>query len=336
MNLQEKQTQNIKTQLLKISEDISSIIQSNTIINENIFSYLTEKIDNLPPMLKEQIKDVSDIVKENKTVVSLYGEVLAEIPFSTSLYQDVCVQMETHFTPHRKLRQTMLELDGRLRALYAAKDGYIENLLKFKKAEIKVRKITEELQDPDLDDYEKELKQLKLIEYQYELEKAKRELESSLHLIKDAMIKVVMYRQLAEKYKKEVEESGLSFEESEVIYYVLYLTKDAEAQLKTNGRIDTGTYGAIAQLPEYMRKKVLQNINFIIEKIKQGEGNDEYLFIKYYDLMVPKKTGENEFDGFKLTEFIELEPIKLLTNSKQIEEEVNKLISENHINEDNK
>lgn len=281
-------------------------------INETIFDKLTENTQNLPEIVKQEFKEIAEIIKNDLNVPQLYGEILAEIPFSTSLYQDICVQMESHFTPHRKLRQVMLELDNRLRALYAAKDGYANSYFKYQRLQAKIEKLQEELNDPNLSPADKKIKEIKIMEYQYDLQKAKRELESSTHLIKDAMLKVAMYKQLAEKYKKEVEESGLSFEESEVIYYVMYFAKDIESQLRTMGRIDTGTMGAIAQLPEAMRKRVLWVANFIAEKLQNGEGKDEYIHIKYRDEIIPKKTGENEFDGFKLTEFINLEPIKLL------------------------
>lgn len=206
-----------------------------------------------------------------------------------------------------------MELDNRLRALYAAKDNFVETYYKLEELKVKRAKLIHEIEnDSNLSEFDKEIKKIKLEKIEYDIQKHERELKSIINLIKDAMLKVAMYQSLIEQYKKEVEESGLSFEESEVIYYVMYFTKDAEVQLRTMGRIDTGTMGAIAQLPEVIRRKVLQNIQFIAEKLQMGEGKDEYLFIKYKDELLPKKTGENEFDGFNIKEFIGTDIIKLL------------------------
>lgn len=267
----------------------------------------------MPEKLVKQFEQIENIIKNNQTIIDLYNKELAEIPFSTSQYQDVCVQMEQHFTPHRKLRQAIMELDSRLRALYAAKDSFVETYYKLEELKVKREKLIYEIENDDkLSSFDKEIKRIKLKKLEYDIQKQERELKSVINLIKDAMLKVAMYQSLIEQYKREVEESGLSFEESEVIYYVMYFTKDIEVQLRTMGRIDTGTMGAIAQLPEIIRRRVLQNIQFITEKLQMGEGKDEYLFIKYRDELLPKKTGENEFDGFSLKEFIGTDVIKIL------------------------
>lgn len=206
-----------------------------------------------------------------------------------------------------------MELDSRLRALYAAKDSFVETCYKLEELKVKREKLIYEIENDDkLSSFDKEIKRIKLKKLEYDIQKQEKELKSVINLIKDAMLKVTMYQSLIEQYKREVEESGLSFEESEVIYYVMYFTKNIEVQLRTMGRIDTGTMGAIAQLPEIIKRKILQNIQFITEKLQMGEGKDEYLFIKFRDELLPKKAGENEFDGFSLKEFIGTDVIKIL------------------------
>lgn len=292
-------------------EEVTSVAP----ISRTIFDKLAKSIEGVPLSISRHFDNISKIITENKTLPQLYGDVLVEIPISTSLFQDVCVQFETHFTPHRKLRQAMLELDSRLRALYAAKDGHMKAYFKVQQIKIRVEKLERELEQ-ETDEFNRRLKILKLEESKYELEKSKRELESALHLVKDAMLKVAMYQELVDKFKKEVEESGLSFEEAEMVYFVMYFTKDAEVQIRTMGRVDTGTFGAIAQLPDGIRQKVLKNIDFIVEKLNAGEGKDDYIYKKYWNELLPKKTGENEIEGCKINEFTMLEPIKVLAKER--------------------
>lgn len=277
------------------------------------------KSEQYPVEVREGISNVLDIVKEEKQLTQLYPEVLAEVPISTSLFQDKCVQYEICHTPHKKLRQAILEMQNRLSALYTAKTGHKKAMLKVVRLESELEDLQEDL-EKETDERKKKKLNLDIIRKEILLEEAKRGLTSSSHLVKDAALKVVMQQKLVEQYQKEVEESGLSFEESEFIYYVMYFTKDAEIQLRTAGRIDTGTFGAISQLPEGLRKKVLWNISFIKKKLFE-EGwppEGDYIFHVFRDVLEPKKTGPDEYEGVNIKEFLSVTPIKLL--SKEAEE----------------
>lgn len=284
-----------------------------------IFELLTKENIALPVVVSKNFELIKDIINNESTMPELYGKILSEIPVSTSLFQDKCVQYEVQFTSHRKLRQAMLEMDGKLQALYAAKTGN-------RKADLKIRKLLANIEDTkiSLNNSELSAKEIRNLEFEMEeylndLEEVKRDMKMALHMVKDAMLKIAQQKELIDVLLKEVEDSGLSYEESEVIYYVMYFTKDAEVQLRTMGRVDTGTYGAIAQLPEGIRKKVLSNIEFIKTKL-QDDYNGDYIYILYRDQLIPKKTGEMEYEGMKLCQFLGIEPIKILAS--KIEAEV--------------
>ena len=119
-----------------------------------------------------------------------------------------------------------------------------------------------------------------------------------------------------EKFQEEVEESGLSYEESEVCYYIMYFSSEVERQLKTGDhQIDRGTYMAISQLPDPIRLKMLSNISFLRKKIFE-EGYDtekDYIFKTHQDVLLPKRTGPGEFEGVKVADILGIEPIKLLS-----------------------
>ena len=169
-----------------------------TIVTKNIFNALAKDeqlVSSLPAELNQKLTEVADIISQNKTLPQLYGDVLTEIPVSQSLFQDVCVQYEIHFTPHRKLRQAMLELDSRLRALYAAKDGHAEAFYKVEQTKLKLEELENELTNTT-DEFERRKLELRVSKLKYELEKKYRDLENAIHLVKDAMLKVAMHQTL--------------------------------------------------------------------------------------------------------------------------------------------
>ncbi len=293
------------------NQDLALIIEND---KEQFLSVID---NNYPTEIKEGINQVVDILTQEKQITDLYPEILAEIPISTSQFQDTCVQYGQHFTPHKKLRQAVMELQDKLGALYAAKTSHKKAMLKVERTKLEIENLEEELDLAVKENDDKSSKRLKLslLEKQVELEENERGLNSSSHLVKDAMLKVIQQENLVDKYKKEVEESGLSYEESEVEYYVMYFTYDAEKQLRTMGRIDTGTFGAIGQLPEEIRKKVLNNISFLKHKLFEENypAEGDFLCKVFFEELRPKKTGENEMEGMKVDKFIGSKTIKLLS-----------------------
>lgn len=257
---------------------------------------------------------ITNILSEEKQLTDLYPEIIAEIPISTSQLQDTCVQYEQHFTPHKKLRQSLLELQDKLSALYAAKTSHKKAVLKVERTELEIENLRNELSSYD-DEYTIKRLTLTILEKEVDLEEDKRSVNNSFHLIKDTMLKVIQHQELIKKYKDEVSKSGLSFEESEAEYYVMYFTSEVEKQLRTANRIDTGTFGAISQLPEQLRLKVLKNISFLKHQLytENYPAEGDYIWKVYYDQLKPVKTGEGEIEGMKVSDFIGTDTIKILS-----------------------
>ncbi len=282
-------------------------------INKNSLSIVASK--QYPISVQKGIEDVSMIISEEKHITDLYPQVLAEIPISTSQFQDQCVQYEQHSTPHKKLRQAMLEMQDKLNALYAAKTGHKKAILKLERNKLEIENLQNEINtcEPLSSDYKRLY--LSILEKEVDFEENKRGVGSSQHMIKDAMLKVVQQRELVTRYEKEVKESGMSFEESEVYYYVFYFLNDVEKQLRTAGRVDTGTLGAIFQCPKPVRLKILKGISFIKNKLfKDGYPEDGDAICKVYEKeLAPVKTGDGEMEGMSIQNFIGMEPIKILS-----------------------
>jgi len=327
---------------------------------QNLLPYVYEDSDALaiskivkeafPEETKEEMLQITKILEEEKHVPQLYPHVVAEIPMSQSSVLDVCVQYLDHFTPHRKLRQVMLEMQNRLDALHSAKRSYHKAAIKVERLRLEMQKLSAEIDDIKsqidqllakgedkldanqrvmLQDLRFRLQELELdkAELKVDLDEALSGRRSAQHMIKDAMLKVVAQRKLAKRFEAEVRESGLSFEESEMVYYVLYFTRDAEKQIRTMGRIDTGTFGAISQLPEGLRRKVLSNIEFIRRKLNEGWPPDgDFIFLEYWEEMLPKRTGPGEIEGVKVDEFLGYKPPKIISDKECETEDLSTVI----------
>lgn len=293
------------------------LIEVKERINENPLSIVAA--EQYPLSVQEGISEISNIIDNENQITDLYPQVLAEIPISTSQFQDQCVQYEQHYTPHKKLRQSMLEMQDKLGALYTAKTGHKRAILKLERNKLEIENLQIEMEtckpmmgEEMSGDYRRLY--ISLLEKEVDLEENQRGMDSSQHMIKDAMLKVVQQRELVTRYEKEVEESGMSFEESEVYYYVFYFLNDVEKQLRTGGRIDTGTMGAIFQCPAPVRLKILKGISFIKNKLfTEGYPEEGDSICKVFeDELAPKKTGDGEMEGMSIQNFIGMEPIKIL------------------------
>ncbi|MCF7927434.1 MAG: hypothetical protein K9L74_07690 [Candidatus Izimaplasma sp.] len=328
-----------------------------------------------PAELQSGLNEVLDLVQNNKTLPDLYEKELKETMVSSSIFQDLAVQMESHYTPHRKLRQVMLQLDDKLGALDSGKNSHKKAIVKCQSLENEVNELQEIYEILDKEDAEIDFDlALRLSNITYttkssgmdnyvtnkvindnvinivnnnpitnqkyinsikdkvkialgnkivDYEEAQRGMKSSQHMIKDAAIKAHQLRLQADKYSKEVEESDLSFDESEFVYYVMYFTAEIERQLRTGDhQIDRGTYMAVSQLPDFIRKKVQKNIDYIYEKLKNMSPSDDYLFLTDREVLEPyyerDENGVLFVEGHSVNEYLMIEPIRVL--SKQIEE----------------
>ena len=330
------------------------------ILNDNKELNLQETFDRklnsilgsskFPVEIKQKLDIVLQDVNANKNIVDLYSDILSEIPISSSHFQDQCVQFEEHFTPHRKLRQCMLQLQDRLDSLDAAKNSFLKNVLRIKqlKEDIDyIKKHIDNIESGNLvidnfyemseyidstsfnemmfryfeknnftpgslrDKVKRKLENV-LFEKSIELQEAERSLTSTEHLVKDASLKVVHHKNLIEKYQKEVEESGMCFEVSEMIYYVMYFTTEIEKQLRTMGRPDTGTFGVLRFLPDGIRKKVLSNMEYIKTKLGTMKDSDDFISVVNKDVLLPKIEGDC-VEGVHYKEFTNIENINILS-----------------------
>lgn len=357
----------------EINNDKEQVISSALVIKNELENklqlsknYLRLNVDqfskNYPKEIRDGMNNIIEQVNNNVTLPDLYNEILEEVSVGQSTVQSQSVQMEQHFTPHRKMRQVMLELDGKLGALDTAKNGCKNTVVKIHtlKEEIEsLQEIYNELESSNVITYDlllllsvhfpnlistqlldqaikneninsEKLSKLffskvksKLGQKIVKFDEAERGLKSHQHMVKDAAFAAYHLQSLVDLYKKEIEETGWSFEMSEIYYYVMYFTSEGEKQIRTGGRVDTGTFGVVCCLPFNLQKKIQENWNFIkkqhFKTLEENEGIDTfigYYWQTYKDLLEPKQTGEDEFEGVKLQDFINVDVPKLLTKKR--------------------
>ena len=334
-------------------------------------------LEEFPVTVQKGVQEIIDIVESNKSLPQLYEKELKETMVSTSIFQDICVQMEEHHTPNRKLRQVMLELGNKLDALDAAKNTHKKIMVKIQTLHDEVENLQNIYKDLEkgtidfdlalrlstvkyitnngMDNYInnevispsvleivsngtliKNLNFIKTIKDKVKIalgnkivdyEEALRSMESTKHMIKDSAIKAYQLKVQAEKYKKEVKDSGLTFDESEIIYYCMFFTAEAERQLRTGDhQIDRGTYKAISQLPEFIRLKVLKNIDYIKKKLEEEYRNtnsfwsSDYYFHTDRKILEPHyerdQNGDLIVEGVKIKDYLLIDMINTLGSEK--------------------
>lgn len=323
-------------------------IKNNLLSSINLNNY-----ENQPEVFK-RLNTTLDNVFNNRTISELYKDSLLEIPMSQSNFLSQCVQFTEHWTPHRKLKQSLIELKSKYGALNTAKNSHFKAINKrnqltdqlqviqsvIDKLEdtklltlslaIKITSINQSiipkqifdiLNNNEIDDIEvidiiiAKLKH-KAADMFVKIQEAEYSIKDTDHMVKDALDTASMYENVINKYKKEVEDSGLSYEEAEMEYYVMFLTWEIENQLRTGDhQIDRGTSKVITQLPNGLRRKVYQNYNLLRKKYFENKYpiDADFLVKTNPELFVPKKTGNMEFEGDNIQEFLGIEPIKQLS-----------------------
>jgi len=334
---------------------------------------------DFPVSIQSGINDIMTLVNNNTSLPELYDKELKETMVSTSIFQDICVQMEEHYTPHRKIRQLMLELSGNLDALDSAKNSHKKSIVKCQLLEKEINELEdlyniidtnneidlsialrlsnikytiksgadnitsyeiigsnildilsngkiEVVNDSKFIDIIKSKIKVALGNKIIDYEEAERGLKSSQHLVKDSAIKAYQLRKQVEVYTKEVDESGLSFDESEFIYYVMYFTAEAERQLRTGDhQVDRGTYKAISQLPDFIRLKVLKNIDYIKRKLVSNnyDISMDYIFKTDEEILHPHIERDTDgilvVEGVKVDDYLLMEPVRIVDHEQEEE-----------------
>jgi len=263
--------------------------------------------ENYPAEVKESFKQILSDIMAEKTVTEMYPEAASKVIIGQSLFQDIFGQYNQFYTPYRKLRQVILEMNKTYGALYAAKTGHKKAEIKKQRILVEIDQLQEKLKYTE-DEHERKLIQLDILEKEAELEEIERDLRSSSHLIKDALFTASLQKKLIEKFQKECDKSPYTPEEEEVIHYILKYTEEAENQLR-NGRIDSSLLSSISKLPEPVRVRILHNINLlqsIFNDIKEGKYPDPgHITVIFKDKFIPQKSEDGKLDGLDVNELLE-------------------------------
>lgn len=340
--------------IMKYNEDVNftkelSVRREDT---RNFLATIQEDfMQNYPASVQTGVAEIFDDVNNNRTLPERYGEILEWTNVGQSLVQSHMVQLEQHHTPHRVMKQLMLELDNKESALNSSKNGHHKSMVLMKTLSDNIsslKSIIDTLSEED-SVIDENIAYLLIMEFPnifpeilfkkacsdegitnrnfinsvltkledkigkkiVKFEETERDLKAHQHMIKDAAVSTHWYKQQIELVNNQVKESGISFEASEMIYYVMYFTAEGEKQIRTGGRVDTGTFGVVANLPSGLQRKVHSNWEFISNKVKEEESPFHgYYWREYKDIMEPKQTGENEFENVSVEELLNCEILK--------------------------
>ena len=326
-------------------------IKNNLLNTINLNNYTNQ------PDVQIRLQNTLNNIFDNKSISEIYNKPLLEVPMSQSNFLSQCVQFTEHWTPHRKLKQALIELKSKYGALNTAKNSHFKAINKHKELTdtfeiindcIKKLEETKELttnlvlniltisqtiipqqisnlilnnnivaSNITIEFINTIISKLKhkAADTYIKIQESEYSIKDTDHMVKDALDTASMYEILIPKYEKEVEESGLSYEEAEMVYYVLFLTWEAENQFRTGDhQLDRGTSKVITQLPNGLRRKVYQNINYLKNKYfnEHYPMDADFLVKSNTDFFKPIKTNDMEFEGDSIVDFLGIYPIKQL------------------------
>lgn len=191
------------------------------------------------------------------------------------------------------------------------------------------------ISDPDtlelLADKIKTIAMYKLVD----LDDALANLNSHVHMIRDAETAAAMYLAQGKKIE-EIEiptwqdKYGItSYEEAELFYYVLYFLHEYEKQIRTGDRhVDRGTEGAITQMPLPIQRHIYKMRDIIHQKYYPTNGvpsrtpHSPFMTKEDPEQFYPKKTGDHEWEGLYLPDYMGIDLVSLEKIKKSAEEEL--------------
>jgi hypothetical protein len=202
-----------------------------------------------------------------------YDQLLSKVNFGQSIFQDTYFSVEKEYTPHRKLRQVLLEYDQLCHTL-------ISNQLNLQKTNI-----NKEEKEQDLKDFEYQLTDVSLSGSQknriyFSIERAKIDLQEieisivrSKKLVDDALARKNNFEKLLAELVPQVEaleEQGINFEKAEEMYWTVRFVENAKLDqlaAATGHVFDRENIRSILRLPTSTRNQCLQSIGFNDEAI---------------------------------------------------------------------
>lgn len=155
---------------------------------------------------------------------------MEQIPFGNSAFQIAKMIVGKHPTPERQARQCLLEIDALERKL-------TECAYERDKVAVEIERLKEKIGSTT--GYERQLALIEKDQKEYHLKYQEK-------LILDAGAELNCYYAIYETLPQDITRE--SFEKSEHLYWSKRLIADAEKQLSTQGRIETGTLDALLQI----------------------------------------------------------------------------------------
>jgi len=251
------------------------------------------------------IKKIKDLIDKGKNITTKeYQDLLNCIPFGQSEYSDENFLLKGEFTPHRKLRQILLQYDKICYTLLRNKNGMEKQEIKRKEILNKIDEISDALSRnktlPKLSEQPKEMTIYDRKRYELLIEKHKNKLEEhdinmsqSKKLVEDALKKKKNYEKILSELIPQVEileNKGIDFEKAEKEYWKRRFNTEAKLDvfLRKNAiPIDKETFKSILKLDTDTRSDILEDLGLdpgTLNKLELDFNNiDSKILLEYKD-----------------------------------------------------
>jgi hypothetical protein len=218
-----------------------------------------------------------------------YEQLLSKINFGQSVFQDTYFNVQKEYTPHRKLRQVLLEYDQLCHTLISNQFGLQKTAITKAEKEEDIKDNLKLLDDPRTPPSERVRINFSIQRLEIELQEIDISIVRSKKLINDAIQRKENFERLLAELVPQVEsleESGIDFEKAEEIYWGIRLTENAQLDnisAATNRTLDKENLRSILKLPVETRQASLKIIgcpDMLIQELDKIANQDiETIFL---------------------------------------------------------
>jgi len=233
--------------------------------------------------------DTRDLTKIGENLPEPYKDLLRKTNFGQSNYSNENFMVGEQLTPHRQLRQVLMQYDGICYTLLNCRNKQNQTVVEKKKLENKVAELKDALINrttlPIRLNPSRPMTEFDIQSYELEIERLGLKIEEkvlgdtqSIKLVEDALSTKSNFEKILTKLIPKVEaleELGITFEEAEKDYWKKRFKEEAKLDIfiaKNNVPISKETLKAIFRLDKATKESTLEELG--IENIQETLGID--------------------------------------------------------------
>jgi hypothetical protein len=226
-------------------------------------------------MTTQDSKQLSIVTVEDTASVR-YADLLALVPFGQSKYQTEQFLVNQHRTPHRQLRQILLQYDQLCYTLIGSQNKQAQTALDLDDKQNQIDRLEHKMAKGDFDKFDTRDAEIKISKLRLEIEEINVGRQQGAKMLDDAFAEKKTFENALAKVIPEVqalEAQGITFDVAEKGYWSERFLEDARLTLfgiKTGHQVDKEIMRAITQMEPEGRAAFMQGLGMDPQLLEQS------------------------------------------------------------------